>query len=521
MANSYDLNALSGINAASGGLSVISNNLANAESVGFKGSRAEFSDLFNGAQNSAGSGVKLDSVTQDFGQGTLSNTGRELDMSISGEGFFILEDSSGRNDSIYSRNGSFKMDKDGFLTSQSGDKVKGFLLNEGASSIGNTVFESTLSTIELDDLANNPKPTTQANIVLNLDGQTESNINPRATSTNLGSVGSGPSLLALTDPALALAAGNEYPTAPDFSTNEVMYDSLGGEHRLSANYYYRGVVEPNSHPTQPSTEDFNNDGTIDKYSSWIVQYTVEDYNEEKNSWVTSGREDTDGDGVINGANEGNTGIIFELRFDSNGELKRVYEPDNKNIPNGGTVVTSPTTGADIFSELTNWSQAANNTMAMNWKIDNTGSTDPISVNLDMSGTTMHAGSFKIEEISQDGYSAGELIGLSTGSNGIIQARYSNGQSISVAQVALADFSDNNGLEKLGEQGYAQTFASGEPKIGSAEKQGLGSIHSGSLEYSNVDVASELVKMIQTQRTYQASAQVISTSQQLTQTILNL
>lgn len=519
MGNSYDLNALSGINAASSGLSVISNNLANAESVGFKGSRAEFADLFNGAQNSPGSGVKLESVTQDFGQGTLSNTGRELDMSISGDGFFIMEDSSGRYDSIYSRNGSFKMDNNGFLTNQSGDKIKGFLLDEKATTLGNPVFESTLSTIELDDLAKTPKPTTEANIKLNLDGQSPNNINPRALNANIGSVGSAPSLLALMDPEISIAAGNEYDSAPDFSTNEIIYDTLGGEHRLTANYYYRGVVEPGQHPTAPSSEDFNNDGNFDKYSSWIVQYTVEDFDEDTNSWKTSGKDDTNGSGVIVGPQEGNTAMLFELRFDSNGELKTVYEPDDRFIPTGATVLNMG--GDDVYSELSAWTAVSNNTMKMNWKIDNTGSTDPISINVDMSGTTMHAGTFQVDEISQNGYSSGELIGLSTGSNGIIQARYSNGQNISVAQVALADFSDNNGLEKLGEQGYARTVASGEPKIGSAQEQGLGSIQSGSLEYSNVDVASELVKMIQTQRTYQASAQVISTSQQLTQTILNL
>jgi flagellar hook protein FlgE len=321
------------------------------------------------------------------------------------------------------------------------------------------------------------------------------------------------------DPEISIAAGNEYDSAPDFSTNEIIYDTLGGEHRLTANYYYRGVVEPGKHPTTPSSEDFNNDGNFDKYSSWIVQYSVEDFDEDTNSWKTSGKDDVDGSGVIAGSQEGNSAMLFELRFDSNGELKTVYEPNDRFIPTGATVLNLG--GEDIYSELDAWTPVSNNTMKMNWKIDNTGSTDPISINVDMSGTTMHAGTFQVDEISQNGYSSGELIGLSTGSNGIIQARYSNGQNISVAQVALADFSDNNGLEKLGEQGYARTFASGEPKIGSAQEQGLGSIQSGSLEYSNVDVASELVKMIQTQRTYQASAQVISTSQQLTQTILNL
>ncbi|HID00465.1 MAG TPA: flagellar hook-basal body complex protein, partial [Piscirickettsiaceae bacterium] len=86
---------------------------------------------------------------------------------------------------------------------------------------------------------------------------------------------------------------------------------------------------------------------------------------------------------------------------------------------------------------------------------------------------------------------------------------------------LADFTDKNALDKLGGQTYAETYQSGPPSMSAPQENGFGSIISGALEYSNVDVAGELVNMIQTQRMYQASAQVISTSKQLTQTILNL
>jgi len=129
MGVSYDLNALSGINAASNGLGVISNNLANAQTVGFKSSRAEFADMFSGSQNSPGNGVRVEAITQDFNQGTITSTGRELDMAIDGEGFFILDDKNGKYDAVYTRNGSFKLDKDGYLTDQSDNKVQDYLLS--------------------------------------------------------------------------------------------------------------------------------------------------------------------------------------------------------------------------------------------------------------------------------------------------------------------------------------------------------------------------------------------------------
>ncbi|WP_153001130.1 flagellar hook-basal body complex protein, partial [Thiomicrospira sp. XS5] len=106
------MTAVSGINAASKGLGVISNNLANAQTVGFKSSRAEFSDMFYGAQNSPGNGVRVESITQDFTNGTINDTGRDLDMGSDGEGFFVLEDKTGRFDNVFTRNGSFKLDKE-------------------------------------------------------------------------------------------------------------------------------------------------------------------------------------------------------------------------------------------------------------------------------------------------------------------------------------------------------------------------------------------------------------------------
>ena len=169
---------------------------------------------------------------------------------------------------------------------------------------------------------------------------------------------------------------------------------------------------------------------------------------------------------------------------------------------------------------------------MDWIIDTplTGATDPlgtddgtgnISIAVDFREMTQFSGSYNLRGVSQNGFKIGDLVGLNTDLDGTIRARYSNGRSIPVAQLGIANFSDKNAMEKLGAQTYAETFASGTVQLGTPQNNGFGTIQAGSLEYSNVDVAGELVNMIQTQRTYQASAQVISTSQQLTQTILNL
>ncbi len=181
----YDLNALSGINAASNGLGVISNNLANAQTVGFKSSRAEFSDMFSGAQKSPGNGVRVGAITQDFTVGSINDTGRELDMAIDGEGLFILEDKTGKYENVYTRNGSFKLDKEGYITDQGGNRLQGYLLNQTLSTETDPVFSTALNSIDLDDLNKIPKATSEMTYDINLDGDEVHNVDPAGTNTGV------------------------------------------------------------------------------------------------------------------------------------------------------------------------------------------------------------------------------------------------------------------------------------------------------------------------------------------------
>ncbi len=521
MGSAYDLNALSGINAASNGLGVISNNLANAQTIGFKTGRAEFADMFSGAQNSPGNGVRVETVTQDFSQGTLSGTSRELDMAIDGEGFFILEDKAGKYDAVYTRNGSFKLDKDGYLTDQSDNRVQGYLLNQTISTETSPVFQTTLDSLDLDEVSKLPRATDEMTFDINLDGQEDYNVDISAASPTTGSVGTAANLGLIMDPT----AATPYGGFPDFSTNKIIHDSLGGEHRVTANFYKRGVVEGGTNPVAAVNSDFDGDGTSDKYTSWIVQYTVQDFDDATGEWISSGVDDPNGDGTIAaGVLEGNNAILYELRFDTNGELQEVRSPDTTDptAVSGDAPTINATTGEPEFDDLA-WTNLANTDPEMNILINDplTGATDPLTIATDFGEMTEFAGTYNIRGVTQNGYAIGDLVGLSTGLDGVIQARYSNGRSIPVAQLALANFTDKNALEQLGGQTYAETFSSGTRQLGSPQSVGLGTVNAGSLEFSNVDVAGELVNMIQTQRTYQASAQVISTSQQLTQTILNL
>lgn len=150
-----------------------------------------------------------------------------------------------------------------------------------------------------------------------------------------------------------------------------------------------------------------------------------------------------------------------------------------------------------------------------------GSATPLSVDVDLSDLTQFAGDFSAHRLSQDGFSSGSLLGVNVGDSGVLFGRYSNGQSRSFGQVALVNFQNPQGLTSVGENIWLETFDSGAPLTGVSGTGGLGTIRSGTLEDSNVVLTEELVKMISAQRNFQANAQVISTSDELTQVLLNL
>lgn len=313
----------------------------------------------------------------------------------------------------------------------------------------------------------------------------------------------------------------------------MVYDTLGGEHRLTTNFYKRDVVTVvNSDLTyDPVTQTYAQGAAGSgnaKYTSWIAQMTVEDYDLATGQWQTSGHKEAV---PADGKASADAGMIFELRFDTNGSLIDVREPviaalvaGANSTPVGQDTVNTPLDNAS-------WSQVGAQP-EMPWVIDNpiTGAQDPlgnpadpkgIKITADFTALTQYAGTYNLRGVTQNGYQIGDLVGVTTGQDGIVEARYSNGLAVKVAQLGVANFSDKNAMEKLGGQTYAESFASGAVQIGTPQENGFGSINSGALEYSNVNTASELVNMIQMQRTYQASAQVVQTAKTLTQAILQI
>jgi flagellar hook protein FlgE len=148
-------------------------------------------------------------------------------------------------------------------------------------------------------------------------------------------------------------------------------------------------------------------------------------------------------------------------------------------------------------------------------------TPSISATLDISKVTQYGSAFAVSNLTQDGYAAGELVGMKVGNDGKITARYSNGQSQINGQIVLADFRNVQGLTATGSGNWIETAASGQPIQGSPGVGKFGALTPGALEESNIDLTAELVNMMTAQRAYQANAQTIKTQDQLMTTLVNL
>jgi flagellar hook protein FlgE len=414
---------LSGLNATSKNLEVIGNNVANANTYGFKAARAEFADMYATSMNGAGTsnigiGVNLAAVSQQFTQGNIVTTENPMDLSLNGAGFFQVTD--GKSPVTYTRNGQFKVDRDGYVINNAGGRLMGYPADgTGAIQPGNA------SALRMPTAGINPAATSTITLEMNLDSRAATTV-PAA----------GPQII-LTD-----------PTTYNNATSVTVYDDKGQDVALT--YYFQKAAT----------------------DTWNVYVTA------------------NGTPISTDAS-GNPTPSTTISFPAN----------------GGTPTAPVGTVALNIPASTNANGAQ--TLAIS------------GVQLDLSGATQYGANFAVTDLSQNGYAPGQLVGIQFESNGIITARYSNGQSKPAGQVEIATFRNPQGLQPLGGNAWSRSFASGDPVLGVPGDGNLGSIQSGSLEESNTDLTGELVNMITAQRVYQANAQTIKTQDQVLQTLVNL
>jgi flagellar hook protein FlgE len=414
----------SGLEAHGDAISVVGDDIANASTVGFKNERANFSNVIGGATlagQNVGDGVRMSSTQTMFGQGSLETTGRNLDVAISGNGFFVVKGNyDGQQGAYYSRDGQFSLDDSGTLVNTEGMKVQGYTIDATGK------MSTTPSDLVIGG-ASSPNPTTESTMSVNLD----------ASSTTP---------VAAWNPATPAATSN-------YSTSTTVYDSLGAAHRVDV--YFR----------QNATGQWDYHAMVDG-------------------------------GDLTGGTPGTPTEIASgnMTFNTDGSLQSV---------------NALTSSANFLNA------APGQAITFNFG-------DPIAAGgTGLAGTTQYASASTVNATSQDGYAAGSLSNVTVGSDGTITGTFSNGESRSIARLALATFASTDGLQRQGDQLFSQTQTSGQALVDAAGVGGRGSTTSGALEQSNVDLSSELVTLIAYQRAFSANSKTVQTADQMLQEIDNL
>lgn len=413
---------LSGLNASSKNLEIIGNNIANANTFGTKVSRAEFADVYAAALNGAGTnsigiGTNMAAVAQQFTQGAITTSDNPMDLAINGAGFFQVTD--GKSPVQYTRNGQFKVDRDGNIVNAFGKKLMGY----AADGLG-VIQPGQAVPLQLPTGGVAPKPTGRMDIEMNLDSRK-----------------------GVTTPVSGAAIDFNDAATYNNATSLTLYDAKGQE--IALTYYF-----------QKSATD-----------TWNVYATA-------NGSTVLGTPD---------APEPISTITFAA--DGSGPISPV--------------------GPITFTVPAGVNSAGAETLELTDIILNTG------------GTTQFGSAFSVTDLRQDGFSSGQLVAIAIENNGIVTARYSNGQSRPAGQIEIATFRNPQGLQPSGNNAWSRTYASGDPVTGVPGDGNLGVLQSGALEESNVDLTGELVNMITAQRIYQANAQTIKAQDQVLQTLVNL
>lgn len=582
--------ALSGLNAQQAKLGVTGNNIANSQTVGFKGSNVQFADVY--AQQ-VGLGTRVSATMQNFTQGNIESSGRNLDLAIAGEGFFRFQLPNG--DIGYSRNGQLNLTADGRLVNSQGAQIMGFPADDDGNVQGGGDVEPL--NVPASDLAANA--TTNLDVSLNLNAEESGRsgdfvyapdgrvVIRDATSNELYYIADDPSTHEVSGPVLDAAGnqvtvGNNGDTAADswlveYRDGELVAVNEDGE--IIAVDGTTGVTAANPaiapNITIPSNNQavfvasngnlFSLDGSGQLFSAnGAAVQAVDDnnassdvfYNESTGEFVdaadnnvtfTQGNFVTTGEGTrlqaLAAAPEVTPGNANEYTYSTNAT---VYD----SLGNARNL-TLYFTKLEASNEATDWNE---------WKVDarlsggpegapafdKTVGTmrfdasgrlvrgteqsldfdlgdrfEPLEFGMSFAGSTQFANNSTVNNINQNGYTSGVLVGTTIEEDGTVMMNYSNEESRAAGQIAMVSFRNPEGLNPSGDNLWSATASSGPELVGAPGTGQRGLVQASAIETSNVDLARELVDMIVAQRAYQANSQTISTQDELLQTIINI
>jgi len=494
---------VSGLDAYQSQIDTISNNLANVGTTGFKSQNVNFEDLLYQQQTFAsaptntnggidgqnvGLGVKIGSIDTNFAEGGLETTGVNTNLALNGDGFFVLNNSTGTGSPTYTRNGDFELNSQGVLYDPS----------SGLSVMGYTANSSGVITA-----SNTPGP---IQIPLGLTSQ--------ATATGAGAK-TGPTGDSVFDVSYGgnldqtnylTAVSNGAVTSGQITTiSTTIYDSLGNAHLVDITFQPQisaaGGTAPTNGMTLPATVDNTAGSAVTAATEW--SYTI-----------------TSTDGTLFNDAGGTTSTSTTPQyvfFDQNGQFI-----NTSSVANGPTAATThqagnqPSAASGDQLSIAQWGATAGN--------NSTTTAAPVPtgpIGLSFADMTSLAGDATANTVSQNGYTTGTLSNITVSASGIITGAFSNGEQQTLGQVVVARFQNEDGLTQIGSSQYEQSANSGLAQLGTAGTGAYGSIAAGDLEQSNVSISGEFTKMIFAQNAYTANSKSINVADQDLQTAVNL
>jgi len=577
---------VSGLQSHQVAMDVESNNIANVNTVGFKYSRANFSDLLAqtkaiatapqgqlGGKNpvQVGLGSTVNSMTRIFSQGSIQNSDKNTDVAIQGDGFFIISPDAG-NTYKYTRAGDFKFDAQGNFVDNNGFIAQGWLRDPTTGKVDST---ASIQNINIAPGLTTPaNPTAEVVLKANLNsGPLVESYSPAYTVDATGAVeggnnsgdvgilfnGSGEAFSLQdgqgvkisfdggttyynytydetgTNVATAAGADKKFHTMADLRLamdNQADADALaagGGNVAVTVNEQGKFEIDNSANGAQLSID-------VQPYSSATVvenerfytnmralktvlpaNSTSHSFSQEFNAATHSSSID-----IFDSLGTKHTLTIKFRKISSSQWAELVTVPsyaeisasNPKNEKTG--VMTFNNDGSFSGTDLDTLQFTANNGSKPNQQIQISFGTPN-----KFDGMTSFDSKSTTSGISQDGYTGGDLIGIRIDQSGTLIGSFSNGRSFGLAQIAMAKFTNNEGLSTEGGNVYTQTPNSGDPIIGTAATAGRGFIQSAALEASNVDLSRALTQLIIIQRGFQANGKTITTSDQLLQTLIGL
>ena len=555
--------AVGGLTAQSQSMGMISNNIANVSTVGYKRRDAAFSSLVTSESRStlySPGSVRASQVARIDQQGILQQSNSTTDVALSGNGFFVVKRSATDPfaEPLYTRAGSFSENSNGILTNTSGFTLFGWPLDQDGNVIGSQTDVNSLVPVDVAFLGGLTQPTTTASLNINLD----KNEDPYAFPVQV------------TDVA-------------NFSRDIRVYDSLGGAQSLRVNFKKSetptanaagiGVVDlasfqgplvgnvPGLTAGDTFTFDLPSAATVSSPIAAIAGTTVT---------VTIGATTTAAEmlAAINSTLDTNGDPVIYANIDADGHLNIKARNTNENLTladtggnpladmdiTPGLFAAPPFTPADLLmptAETPNtegWWQVeflsgsapfgsissgylnfnglgalnalpnADGELEVNLAdIDWGNGSELQDVNFDISGFTQFSGEYNVISAEQNGAELGLRTGVSIDRDGFVTAQFSNGRSAQIYKLPVATFANSNGLDELTGNVYRQSDGSGDYNLREAGRGSAGQIEGGALEASNVDLADEFSKMIVTQRAYSANTKVITTADEMTAELLRL